>query len=149
MDWLEPLRGDVVGLDTSVFIYFIQRHPDYMGVVRPFFAALDRHELDAVTSVVSLIEVLVQPLRHGDQRLASEYRDILLHADGLTTLPVTSSTAEMAARLRAEWGIRTPDAIQMATALQGGATHFLTNDHRLPRTTGLSLLILDELRPVQ
>ncbi|WP_225896572.1 type II toxin-antitoxin system VapC family toxin [Amazonocrinis nigriterrae] len=40
--------------------------------------------------------------------------------------------AETAAQLRADSNLRTPDAIQIATAIRAGASFFVTNDARLP-----------------
>jgi predicted nucleic acid-binding protein len=92
------------------------------------------------------LEVLVHPLRRGDTKLAEQYRDILLNSRGLATILLSQDIAEEAARLRATHNIRTPDAIQIATALHEGASFFLTNDARLPSISGLKVLVLDELR---
>lgn len=148
MEWVAALQGQVVGLDTAPLIYFIEENQTYLGMVRPFFEAMDRGEFAVVTSTVTLLEVLVHPFRKGDSGLAQQYRDILLDAEGITTLPLSQDIAEEAARLRAAHGIRTPDAIQMATAIRGGASGFLTNDARLPSLPGLAVLVLDELAAV-
>lgn len=145
MDWVAPLHGHVVGLDTAPLIYFIEADLVRLPIVRPLFEALDRGDINAVTSTITLLEVLVQPLRRGDDRLAQQYRAILFNAAGLTTYPVSVAVSEEAARLRAAHNLRTPDAIQMATALLGGATHFVTNDVRLPSIPGLQILVLDRL----
>jgi len=94
---------------------------------------------------VTLLEVLVHPFRRGDTKLAQQYRDILLNAEGLTTILFSQDIAEKAARLRAAHNIRTPDAIQMATAIHERALFFLTNDARLPSLSGLEVLVLDKL----
>ena len=70
-----------------------------------------------VTSTVTLLEVLVHPLRSNNRELATEYRDILLNSKQMT-LEVSNAIAEQAAQLRAPHNIRTPDAIQIT----GGAT---------------------------
>jgi len=127
-------------------IYFIEENPTYLEIVRPFFEAMDRGEFNVVTSVVTLLEVLVHPFRCGDAKLAQQYRDILLSARGLTTILLSQDIAEKAAQLRAVHNIRTPDAIQMATATHEGASFFLTNDTRLPSLPGLEMLVLDELK---
>lgn len=86
------------------------------------------------------------PLRNGDVQLADRYRDILMHSPGLASLPLTGDIAEEAARLRAQHGLRTPDAVQMATALTAGAQVFLTNDARLRPLPAMQVLTLDSVR---
>jgi predicted nucleic acid-binding protein len=76
--------------------------------------------------------------------LATEYRDILLNSR-LMTLKVSNEIAEQAAQLRATHNIRTPDAIQISAALNAGATHFFTNDIRLPEIPSLQVLSIDAL----
>jgi len=146
LEWIATLQGEVVGLDTTPLIYFIEENPTYLETIRPFFLAMDRGAFRVVTSTVTLLEVLVHPLRRGERKLAQLYRDILLGAEGLTTIPLSQDIAEEAARLRASHNIRTPDAIQMATALRARASHFLTNDTRLPSLPELKVLVLDELK---
>jgi predicted nucleic acid-binding protein len=90
--------------------------------------------------------VLVHPLRSGDAALAQRYREILHNAAALTLFPVSEAIAEQAAHLRATHNLRTPDAIQWATALQSSASTFLTNDVRLPNILGLHTITLDALR---
>ena len=53
--------------------------------------------------------------------------------------------ADMGARFRAEYSLRTPDAIQAATALNGGASGFVSNDPAFRRIEGLEVTILDDL----
>ena len=146
MEWVAALQGKVVGLDTAPLIYFIEENLAYLETVRPFFEAMDHGEFSVVTSVVTLLEVLVHPFRRGDRTLAQQYRDILLNAEGLTTILFSQDIAEEAARLRAVHNIRTPDAIQMTTAIHEGASFFLTNDARLPSLPKLRVLVLDELK---
>lgn len=54
--------------------------------------------------------------------------------------------AEEAARLRATYAFRTPDAVQLAAAIDAGAAAFLTNDARLAAVTDLQVVILDQVR---
>ena len=146
MEWIAQLQGQVVGLDTAPLIYFIEQNPTYLEMMRLFFRTLNQGEFRVVTSVVTLPEVLVYPLRQGNRILAQQYRDILFNAEGLTTIQVSPDIAEVAAQLRAVHNLRTPDAIQMATAICEGASFFLTNDARLPSLPGLKVLLLEGLR---
>jgi len=145
VEWIEALRGSTVGLDTGPLIYYIEEHPGFLAKVRPFFEAAERGEFRIVTSFVTLIEVLVHPLREGRPELAQEYRNILLHSPALTAIPLDEGIAEEAARLRARHNLRTPDAIQLATAIRAGASWFLTNDAELANLPEIYVVVLKQL----
>ena len=145
MGWIDSLQGKTVGLDTAPLIYFIEENQNYIEVAKLFFEAMDRDEFKVVTSTITLLEVLVHPLRRKNSKLASEYRDILLNSK-LQTIEISSTIAEQAAQLRADHNIRTPDAIQISACLNAGATHFFTNDVRLPKIPSIQTLSLDSLK---
>ena len=65
MEWVKPLNGTVVELDTAPLIYFIEEHPVYLPLFHPFFEAVDRGDLQVVTSTLTLTEVLAYPYRRG------------------------------------------------------------------------------------
>src|SRR5690242_2356825 len=117
MGWVENLRGKLVALDTSPFIYYIEEKPIYVDMLRPFFAAVKRREINTVTSTITLLEVLVHPYMRGDANLVHAYRNILFRSYNHATVNVTPEIAETAAWLRASSKIRTPDSIQLATAI--------------------------------
>lgn len=145
MGWVEDLRNKVVSLDTCVFIYFIEKSPLYIELLLPFFRSVDRGEIKAITSIITLLEVLVHPYKNGNAGLVQEYRSILLHAPNPKTILLSSEIAETAAWLRASSKIRTPDSIQLATAINAGASFFLTNDSRFPTSNQIQILELDKL----
>jgi predicted nucleic acid-binding protein len=144
LEWVTNLKGKTIGLDTAPLIYFIEEHPTYLETILNFFEAVENGEITAVTSTVSLLEVLVHPFRCNNDDLATEYQDILLHSK-VITYDVSAPIAGSAAQLRSRHNIRTPDAIQIAAAMHAGATHFLTNDARLPAIPLLEILILDDV----
>jgi predicted nucleic acid-binding protein len=56
--------------------------------------------------------------------------------------------ADTAARLRAEYKLKTPDAIILATALNTNSKYFLTNDQHfisIGEKENIAVLLLDEL----
>jgi predicted nucleic acid-binding protein len=146
MEWVASLRGKIVGLDTAPIIYFIERNPLYVDMMRSFFQAVQRDECAVVTSTITLLETLVFPLRHGNVNLANQYRDILFNTKGHITISLSPNVAEEAAKLRAAHNMSTPDSIQMATAISVGASFFLTNDVRLPSLPNLKTLVLEHLK---
>ncbi len=134
-----------LSLDTAPIIYLIEAHPRYEPVVVEIARRISAVELTAITSVITLGEVLVQPLATGNLPLGMRCREILLNSRGLHTRAIDAPAAERAAQLRAQYGMRLPDALQIAVALQEGCEAFLTNDQRLGRVTELRALILDDL----
>ncbi|MCY7377396.1 MAG: type II toxin-antitoxin system VapC family toxin [Pyrinomonadaceae bacterium] len=136
-----------LGLDTSPFIYFVEQNPLYVDVMREVFKRITNDDFQSCSSVITLTEVLVQPLRRNNQSLADEYRDLLFNGENFRLFSLTASIAETAAELRAKYNLRTPDALQMATALENGCDAFLCNDNGLKRVTELRILILNELTP--
>lgn len=145
MGWVTELRDQVVGLDTSPLIYYIEEHFSYIELLDKFFDSLRIGDFRAVTSTVTLLEVLVQPLRCGDEALAHRYNDILLSSPSITLCSVTHATAQDAAELRARHNLKTANAIQLATAIGAGALAFLTNDRGIPDNCGITILRLDDL----
>ncbi len=145
MGVLEALNGAIVGLDTTPLIYFIEKNATYHPLVRPFFVALAREQFTVVTSTITLVETLVHPIRNNHHEIARRYREILLNTSHLTTFDVSPDIAQKAAEIRANYQIRTPDAIQLAAALQGGATFFLTNDHGLKKFSEINVIVVDDL----
>jgi predicted nucleic acid-binding protein len=99
VEWIKPLLGHTVGLDTAPLIYFIEKHPQYFPTVRPFFEAVERGDIQIITSTLTLTEVLIHPLRQGSQMLARQYSSVLLNASHVRTLAVSPSIATEAARL--------------------------------------------------
>ncbi|MFL6228375.1 MAG: type II toxin-antitoxin system VapC family toxin [Pyrinomonadaceae bacterium] len=142
----DALRGVTrLGFDTAPVIYFVEAHPRYDALVTEIFERVSNGAPTGVTSVVTLSEVLVQPIIQAKPLLQQEYRDLLLGSSNLYTLPISATVAELAATLRARYKLRTPDAMQVAAALDAGCGAFLCNDAGLRRVTELRVLILDDL----
>ena len=142
----DALTGvDRLGLDTPPFIYLIERNPTYLNLVREVFGRITASTFTAHSSVITLTEVLTQPYRLGNNVLAQRYRRFLLHSRNFALDPITADIAQQAADLRARYSLRTPDALQIATALAAGCAALLTNDARLQRVTELHVLVLDDL----
>jgi predicted nucleic acid-binding protein len=114
-------------------------------LVTAVFQRVANGELRGVTSVISPSEVLVHPLSQGNTQLSDQYRNLLLNSRVFSTLAIDAAVAERAAGLRARYNLRTPDALQIATAVSAGCTAFLTNDVHLQRVGEIRVLVLDEL----
>lgn len=133
-----------VCLDTAPFIYWIEEHEVLSPLIEPVFRALDQGKLHAVTSALTLAEVLVVPLRNNNLSLAQKYEDFLSRGRGLRLVDIDRSILREAAYLRAVSSIKMPDAIQTATALRCGCSVLITNDRKLPKIPGLEILQLGD-----
>jgi len=141
---VDELRGLRVCIDTAPIIYFIEKNPRYLNVVRPVFAEIDAGRIEAITSTITLLEVLVQPIKANNRSLAEQYREVLLYSEGLTTFEILHEVSEMSSELRAKYSIKTPDAIQVAVSILYGANKFITNDPALKKVSDIDVLVLDD-----
>ena len=138
-------RHHRIGLDTCLFIYQVEANARYLPWVNTIFAWVEEPRHSAVTSTVTLLELLVQPYRKGDIDRADQIYALFSTYPHLEWIVPTLEIADHAARLRAEHNLRTPDALQVATAAASQATALITNDNAFERVAGLDVLILDQL----
>lgn len=132
-----------IALDTSVFIYQLEANERYLPLTDCIFTWLERADSKAVTSTITMTELLVRPYRDADEELVDESYALLSTYPNLEWIAPTLEIADRAARFRAVHRLRTPDALQAATAAYAGATAFLTNDEALERVEELAVLILE------
>jgi predicted nucleic acid-binding protein len=143
MGLMDAVGDGPLGLDTAIFIYFIEQHPVYGRLLAPLFQHVEREQLRIATSALTLLETLVVPYRAGDEILARKYEAILTNGRGLTLVAIDAPLIRLAAQIRAATSARTPDALQLASALTARCTAFLTNDKRLSSLPSLRVLQLD------
>ncbi len=141
---LADLQGQRVYLDTNIFVYALEGYAEYTAQLFELFTAIDRGQLHAITSELSLAEALVKPFLDNSDDRQKAYQRAIQTSSHLLVAPVSRSVLIQAARLRAADGLRLPDAIHLATAHQASCQTFLTNDRRL-RSTDLNIVALAEL----
>jgi predicted nucleic acid-binding protein len=90
-----------------------------------------------------MTELLVQPYRVADQERVDEYYALLSTFPNLTWVAPDLEIADMAARFRAIHHLKTPDALQAATAVHSRATGLITNDAVFERVAEFETLLLD------
>jgi predicted nucleic acid-binding protein len=144
---LSDLEDGPVALDTSIFIYLIEEHPLYLPLVEPLFQTIDAGELEAVTSSLTLLEVLVIPFRFSNAALVDRYETLLTKSQGLRLVDLDRDFLRAVAQVRASTRAKAPDAMQLAAAIATGCPVFLTNDDRIPNIPGLRVLLLDDYLP--
>ena len=137
-------KHKIIGLDTAPFIYFIEDVVPYADLVDPVFRLMEGHAVRAVTSTVTVAEILTKPFIDKNFSLADEIKFMLNAFSSLSIVSIDERLAEAAALLRGRYTIRLPDALQVAAAIQGEATLFLTNDKTVKKVDAVQVVILSE-----
>jgi predicted nucleic acid-binding protein len=123
----------------------VEQNPTYFARVQKIFQWIDEGTSVGITSVLTLTEVLVQPLKLGKPQIAQSYQQILLNSRNFHVVSIDAAIAQIAADLRARYNLRTPDALQIGAALEQHCDAFLTNDRGLQRVMEIRVLVVDEL----
>jgi predicted nucleic acid-binding protein len=128
-------------LDTNCIIYFVESHPVWCPKVAARMASLRSAGDELAAGDVARAECLVVPFKTGDVGLETRYRTFFGDPD-IHMLAVTAAVWERAARLRATYSFKLPDALHLAIAIEHGCGLFLTNDAQLARCTEIAVEVL-------
>ncbi len=131
-------------VDTAPFIYVLESHPQFAAQFLGLFEAAAQGDVTIALSTITLAEILTGPFKAGQTALAKRYEKSLCHYN---MVPVSTPIAVLAAQLRAEYRLKLPDALQLATALDINATAFVTHDRDFSAVTGVTILMGDPIAP--
>jgi predicted nucleic acid-binding protein len=119
-------QGLTICLDSNCLIFYFNGDQPWTENLRPVFEAKDQGKIRLITSTVTLAEVLAKKESYQHSQLLNtvqRYFDVI---------PVSSNIGVYAAGIRQNYGrVKTPDALEMATASETGAILFITNDEQL------------------
>lgn len=132
-----------LGLDADAIIYRVENIAPYRSLLQAVFDAGKAGTHALITSELSLLECLIKPVRDADSELEQLFRAVLTASREIKPAPISTAVLERALHLRARHGLKTPDAIHAATALEAGCKAFYTNDPVFLRVPGLGAEILD------
>lgn len=138
-------RHQRVLLDTCVWIYHFEQNATFGEAADYVIEQLEAGKFQGVASELTLLELIVKPLQMGRQDAADDYETLLSYFPNLTLEPISREILLEAAALRARYRVRTPDSIQLATAIKTGATLAITNDEGWQQVAGIETLLLASL----
>lgn len=118
--------------DSCVLIYLLEAREPWASQVRQRLHPATGAAPTLVFSDLTRLECRMQPIKTGDLARLAVF-DQLFRTDGYQTCPLDRPVFDLATRLRAEHGLKTPDALHLAAALHAGCTEFWTHDQRLLR----------------
>lgn len=139
--WAGLAQGASVMVDTAPFIYVLEGHPQFADQFAGLFEATAKGNLAISLSTITLAEVLTGPFKAGQTALAKRYEKALSQYNVISVSP---AIAALAAQLRAQYRLKLPDAIQLASALDIGAAALVTHDRDFSQVSGIEILTGDK-----
>jgi len=136
--WGGLTTGATVLVDTAPWIYLLEDHAEFALRFMGLFEAAERGQVQLALSTVTLAEVLTGPYQAGQTALAKRYE---LALGVYQLVPLSASVAALAAQLRAQYRLKLPDAVQLASALDIGAAALVTHDRDFSAVQGLPVLM--------
>lgn len=144
MGLIKKFGNKTVFLDTVPLIYYIEENKTYVKFLGKLFEANSQNKFQFTTSVLTLMELLIQPIRINAAKLVEEYENIICNSKTISIHDFNIEIAKTAAKIRAEYGFKTPDSIQLATAISTNSDYFLTNDKQLKTFKEIEIILLEE-----
>lgn len=137
--------SEKIGIDSMLFIYLLEDHPEFSDTVSSILKDVESGKMIGVTSVITQLEILVKPKKDHNLPAIEAYKSILSDFPNLEIVPVDNEIADIASTLRADYGIKTPDAIQVATSIKEECSVFVTNDLALKKIKEIKVLTLKDM----
>lgn len=141
-----PKSNLPIFIDTAIFIYLLEDHPRYGLQISDFFDQISLGKIQAVTSHITLSELLVKPYELTHENKAEEYHGLIASFPNLKLASTSEQAAIHAAQIRAKYKFSLIDSLQLAIAEDEKAKFFLTNDKQLKKYSDMPILYLDDLQ---
>jgi predicted nucleic acid-binding protein len=127
--------------DTMVFAYWLEGNPQFARRVRAILNSMVLRQDILCTSLFTLAELLVHPVRDGDE-LAQNKLETFFRSTDVSLLEFLPTAPPIFAMLRASYNLKAMDAFHLSIAAASGVDVFLTNDRRLHsiKRSGLPLI---------
>ena len=137
-------RQSILAIDSCVFIYQMEANSRYVSLTNEVLSWLQRPRSRGIASTITMTELLVQPYRQQNFSRVDEFYVLLSTFPNLNWVSPSLEIADLAARIRGQHGLRTPDALLAATAIRSSGTGLITNDAAFRKVPGIEVAILDQ-----
>lgn len=126
----ELIKNKKIFLDTNIFIYLLDRHEMYYQIVYDLFRNIESGQNQAITSVISPLEVMSAKYLVNDQEKTDEYSSFFVNTKNLNVVDINYLTCYKAAEIRRIYGFRVSDSIQLASSIVHNCDLLITNDYK-------------------
>jgi len=137
------IKGKNVYVDTNILIYLFEGFEKYRRLIQEIADCVDNDEIILLTGEITIAEILVMPFKKNDSTLINLYTTALNDKNFIHLIPTTQTIYLKTAYLRATFkSMKTPDAIQVASAIEGKADIFITNDTGIKTPSEMEKIVL-------
>jgi predicted nucleic acid-binding protein len=145
MEISKRIKGKRIYVDTNILIYLFEGFEEYRHLIQEIADCVDNDEIILLTGEITIAELMVMPFRKNDSKLISLYTTALNDKDFIHLVPTTQTIYLKTAYLRATFSsMKTPDAIQVASAIEGEADIFITNDKGIKTPKEVEKIVLKD-----
>ncbi|MEL6722073.1 MAG: type II toxin-antitoxin system VapC family toxin [Pseudomonadota bacterium] len=141
MELIEILKENDVYFDTNIFIYLLEGNETYIEALDDIRRLITINQIRVFSSDLIYTEILPYHARQNNQE-AIEY--IIDFLDNFEIVRISKNVAIHAGILRGETGMKTPDALHIATAMNEGCNLFLTNDAGISVPDNMQRILLSD-----
>lgn len=120
-------HGALLGLDDSVLIPYLRGEPRLGEAYAPVVEGIAMGRWRGVLSMATLASVIGGALAAGRDDLAERWGQVFSDGSGWILVPTTAAVSMAAARLQHRSGMAAGPALELASALQGGATLMISH----------------------
>lgn len=137
----KALHGKRVYFDANIFIYLLEGNETFETVLSDLRDLIADEAITVVSSDLVYTEALAHRRLVGN---AAAIEHIVGFIGNFEILPLSQGVAIHAGILRGETGMKTPDALHVACAIEGGCDVLLTNDAGMRVPPHMSRLLMSE-----
>lgn len=127
---------DTLFIDTNIFIYALEDNGQLGNISRGLLTQVKQKNPTVFTSVLTIEEILTGVFKENLEAKIPQYLEFVSGGGLITILEFDQNTSIVCARLRSQYNLKTPDAIQVSCALACGAKYYLTAVKRIPKRIG-------------
>ena len=146
-DFLKKITGSYnICIDSSILIYHLEDIEPYNNLTKILIREAANNKAACIISALTITELLTKPYSLKEIGKIRLFEEFIRSLPNTTVKAIDYDIARMAASIRADNNLRTPDSLMLSTAIKAGSQLFITNDTALKKikTDLLQIIILDD-----
>lgn len=137
---------NMVIIDSNILIYHLEDIEPYGNLTQAFITLLGNRKIKSIIATVSITELMTKPFSEGNVKKINTFKNFIQSVPNSDLISLNYEIAIKAASIKCQFGLRTPDAIIIATGIVCQANGLLTNDLKLKKCKekNFKIIVFDE-----